>query len=199
MRRQSPLRKNLRLWVATPLVCATLWACGGGGGGSDDDGIAFRCSDSPVAANQTAMLCGTKIDSQTWLVQVTLGGPTTSADISGFDFDVVFNAANLSYVPGSARLGALLGQDGDDPLLVAQVASNDAGRLIVGVHRTNQPAGVQGAAAENLVMDFCLRTDSPLSAFGPDLVHFENAETVDSLGAPIGSISFSDQLLLSVK
>jgi len=182
-----------------PLVCAVLLSCGGGGGGDDSSGLVFKCTDSPIAANQTALLCGTKISSDTWLIQVVLGGPTISTNIAGFDFDVLFDAADLSYVPGSAHMGTLLSQDGDDPLLLADVANNDAGRLIVGIHRTNQPTGVQGAAAENLVLDFCLKTNSPLSSFGPELLHFENAEIVDSSGIPIGAMSFSDQLLLTVE
>jgi hypothetical protein len=149
--------------------------------------------------NQVALLCGTKIGSDTWLVHAVIGGPTSSMDISGFNFDVVFDPANLSYVSGSAQLGTLLSQDGDDPLLVADVASNDPGRLIIGIHRTNQPAGVQGGAPHSIVVDFCLRTDKPLSDFGPDLVHFENSEVVDSGGVSIISASFSDQLLLSVE
>src|SRR5262245_52390144 len=95
-------RERFTFSVLMPLVCVVLLSCGGGGGGDGGSGLVFKCSDSPVAANQTAMLCGSRISNDTWLIQVVLGGPTLSTNIAGFDFDLLFDAADLSYVPGSA-------------------------------------------------------------------------------------------------
>jgi len=178
-------------------ACTAMVACGGGGGGNNS-GPSFRCTDSAPNSDVVVLLCGQRTSSDVWTIEVVIGGPTTSNDIEGFDLDVVFDPADLSYVPGSATLGTLLSQDGDDPLLAANLANNDPGRLIVGVHRTNQPHGVQGDGAENLILTFSMRANM-LSDFGPILLQFQNAEAVDSLGTPIGGISFSDQLLLSVK
>jgi hypothetical protein len=194
---QSACSRRLRgWWTLLLLIAAASLACGGGGGGHHS-GPAFTCSESAVGVDTVALVCATKISKDIWQLDVVIGGPTTSTDISGFNFDVVFDSSDLSYVPGSAVLGTLLSQGGDDPLLSADPASNDPGRLIVGIHRTNQPQGVGGAGPENLVLSFCLKANM-LTAFGPDLVHFENAEAVDSSGTPIAGITFSDQLSLSV-
>ena len=196
---QTRKGRSRALTVALAAMAAlTIARCGGGGGGGNHASTpAFECSDSPVAPDIVASICGTKISKDVWRLMVVLGGPTTSADISGLTFDVVFDPADLSYVAGSAEQGTLLNQDGDDPLLVASLANNDPGRLVVGIHRTNQPAGVGGVAQQNPVMSFCLKANM-LSDFGPVLVRFENAEAVDSSNSPIGSIHFNDQLTLGV-
>ena len=173
-------------------------SCGGGGGGHSSSGPALRCSDSTVAANVVALTCGPLIQGGIIRVVVTLGGPTLTSDIMGFNFDVVFAPTDLTFVSGSGAVGPLLSQGGDSPLLQASLASNDPGRLIVGIRRTVQTAGVQGAAGPNTVLTFELKAD-PGVTFGPALISFQNAEAVDSLGNPIASISFSDQLLLSVQ
>lgn len=139
-----------------------------------------------------------KIGKDIWQLEVVLGGPTSSTDLAGFSFDVVFDPAELSFVAGSAEQGTFLNLDGDDPLLIADLASNDPGRLVVGIHRTNQLAGVQGMAAQNVIMKFCLKA-SLSSEFGPTLVRFENHEAVDSADNPIAGIQFSDQLTLAVQ
>jgi len=186
---------RLALWGAL-LTCAASISCHGGGG--SEHSPALECSDSAVLANVVALQCGQRSGSDVQEIRVVIAGPTSSADIMGFDFDVVFDPTDMSYVPGSATEGTLLNKDGDDPLLLADLASNNPGRLIIGIHRTNQPSGVQGTSAENLILEFSVRANT-LSPFGPSLLRFENAEAVDSSGSSIGSITFSDQLLLSVK
>ena len=187
------------LFLACATMCVAVVACGGGGGGGHHAaGPIFRCSDAAAAQDVVALFCSQRTQQDVWRINVIIGGPTISTDISGFNFDVVFDPADLSYVSGSAVLGTLLNQDGDDPLLAVSVASNDPGRLIVGVHRTNQPNGVQGSAPLNLILQFSMRANL-LSQFGPVLLQFQYAEGVDSSVAPIGSITFSDQLLLSVQ
>ena len=181
------------------VACVLALACHGGGG--DDDGaphlLAFQCSESMVPANTVALACGALSQNMIREVQVLIGGPTTSNDVMGFSFDIVFDPANISYVAGSAGQGTLLSSDGDDPLLAVDLASNDPGRLLVGIHRANQASGVAGPASSNLVLRFSMRANA-LVAFGPDLLRFENAEVVDSSGTAIPGITFSDQLLLGV-
>jgi hypothetical protein len=183
--------------IVLALAGWTALSCGGGGGGGDD-GPSFRCQDSAVAADAAALRCGQIRSTGVRVLRLVLGGPTSSSDIMGFNLDVVFDSTVLEYVAGSASGGTLLNQDGDDPLLAAALSGSDPGRLIVGIHRTNQPAGVQGAGTENWVLEFCLRA-SMMTKFDPSLVKIENAEAVDSLGQPIAGIAFSDQLLLSVQ
>ena len=180
------------------LVAAASLACGGGGSGGGDNGPAFKCSDSPVGVDTVALVCGTKISGNTWSLKVVIEGPVTSADISGFNFDVVFPASDLSYVPGSAEVGTYFSQGGSVALFAAGLASNDPGRLVVGIQLPDQAVPVQGGPGQNLIMTFRLKANA-LTAFGPDLIRFENAEAVDSAKAAIESVSFSDQLLLSVQ
>ena len=130
-------------------------------------------------------------------MQLVIGGPTSSSDIHGFSFDVTFDPAALSYVAGSASLGEFLSQGGDSPLLAAAPTSNDPGRLVVGVHRT-QASGVGSSSGQSVVLELSFRADT-LTRFGPVLLQFENAEAVDSAGTSVASVHFSDQLLLSVE
>ncbi len=201
MRVQAPSRchRLLRQAAGTALflAAAASLACGGGGGGGGDSGPSFNCSDSPVGVNTVALVCGTKVSGNTWSLKVVIEG-TTSADISGFNFDIVFPVADLSYVSGSAELGTYFSQGGSVALFAADLASNDPGRLVVGIQLPDQAVPVQGGPGQNLIMTLRLKANS-LTAFGPDLIRFENTEAVDSTKAAIGSVNFSDQLLLSVK
>jgi len=180
------------------LVCTVALGCHSGGGGHSSSKSVFQCTDSASAKDVVVLLCGQRTQADVWLINMVIGGPTTSTDISGFNFDVVFDPTDLSYVSGSAALGTLLTQGGSQPLLAADLASNDPGRLIVGVHRTNPSTGVQGTATQNLILQFSMRANL-LSNFGPVPLQFQNAEAVDSSGAAIGSVTFSDQVLLSVQ
>jgi len=154
-----------------------------------------------VTKDVVALRCGPGTGREVLQIKVVIGGPTT-ADIKGFNFDVLFDSdvltdGPLSYVPGSAVDGGLLSQDGDDPLLSAEPALSDPDRLIVGFHRTNQLTGVQGKATENVVLQFSIKA-SLAGEFGPVLLKFENAEAVDPAGNILTGIAFSDQILLSV-
>ena len=184
-------------WLSPALAACTILSCGGGGGGGNR-GPSLRCQDSAVAADITALRCDQSPSAGTRTLRLVLGGPTTSSDIMGFNLDVVFDSSTLEYVAGSAAQGTLLSQDGDDPLLAAALSGGDPGRLVIGIHRTNQPAGVGGLAAENLVLTFSLRANLMID-FGPSLIKIENAEALDSQGHVIAGITFSDQLLLSVR
>jgi hypothetical protein len=191
---RSTLTTSLRssLVVLTSILTLSCRHC------DDEPAPKFSCADSAINKDVVALACGRKASKDVWEIQAVIGGPTTSADIAGFNFDVVFEDTQLSYVPGSvAALGSFLGSDGDTPLPSAGLASNDPGRLIISIHR-NRVAGVQGSATRNLVLTFSMRANS-LTPFGPLLLEFENAEAVDSSGVPIGSVIFSEQLLLSAK
>ena len=186
-----------RLGMAVGLIlCAS---CGGGGGGhSRPAALSYTCADSAVGANVVALACAGQAVTDVWVIELDLGGPTTSHDIAGFNLDVLFDPTSVGYVGGSATVqGSFLAADGDTPLLSARIASNDPGRLIIGVRRTKS-AGVQGSGGTNPILRFSLRANA-LVTFGPMQVKFENAEAVDSSDSPIGSVAFSEQLLLGVQ
>jgi len=191
--------------VAVGLLGAAHLACGGKGGSST--GVVnpppgpvatFKCSDSPTAPNQVALVCGTLVSPNVWMIDVAVGVPTTSTDIGGFDFDVVFDPSNLAYVSGSAQLGDLFTQNNGDYLVAAATAPGDPGRLVVGISPINGTAGVAGIAGYDHILRFELRNKT-ISPWGPDLLTFENVRAIDSSGAPITSITFSGQLLLSLQ
>jgi hypothetical protein len=173
-------------------------ACGGGGGGGGSDGPAYRCEDSAVGGDTVAVVCAQRTAKDVWRLRLVVGGPTTSQDIMGFNFDLVFDPSVLSYVEGSATLGTFLSIGGDNPMMAAALSSSDAGRLIVGAHRTHQLFGVGAGTGPETILELSIRANM-LTAVSPALLRFENAEAVDSSGDAIGSIHFSDQLLLSVE
>jgi len=185
------------------LLCAALAGCGGKGGDGGGTVVpppptpTFKCSGSPAAVDQVVLRCGVQLSPNVWQIDVVIGVPTESIDIDGFAFDVVFDPTILAYVPGSARSGNMLFQPpSGTPLISAQTAPGDPGRLVVGIHRTGTSGGVQGVPGYELIMVFSMKAQTG-AIFDPYLVHFENYQALDSSDQPISSISFSDQLLLS--
>ncbi len=192
------------------LVCAALFGCGGKGGDGGGSVIpppppptpAFRCSDSPPAENQVVLRCGVKLAADVWQIDVMIG-PSSSTDIGGFAFDLLFDPAVLSYVPGSAQWESMLFQDGETPLLSAQMATGDPGRLVVGIYRTGGVGGVGVVPGTyDRIMAFSMRV-TPGAQFDPDPKHLvfdkEKSQALDASDPPqwIPSITFNDQLLLS--
>jgi len=204
--RSSVFRGHRRLLA--PLVFALLLGCGRKGGNTvvtppPPPTPTFRCTDSPVMVDKVALKCGVKVADDVWQIDVVIGSPTTSTDIGGFAFDLLFDPAILKYVPDSARAGAMLYQDGDTPLMSVRIMSGDPGRLVVGIYRTSGAAGVQGQSGVNeQIMMFSMKA-LPGAQFDPDPGHLRfdmsRSEALDSSdpSQPISSITFSDQLLLS--
>jgi hypothetical protein len=174
-------------------------ACGGGGGGAGGGAIApegLQCNSSNPVADEVGLVCGGEASPTTEIVRVTLGGPTSSNAIEGFSFDVVFDPNKVRYVAGSAVQGALLTQGGVTPLLAVSLAPGDPGRLVVGLHRGAQHAGVAGTSALNTAVSFTFEAlgTNPMS---PTPLRFENAEAVSASGSRIDAISFGGPLTLS--
>ena len=182
------------------LACAALLACGGGGGGSvappPGPIASFRCVDSAPAVDHVALRCGLQVAPDEWQIDVVVGVPTTSKDINGFDFYLVFDPLHLAFVPGSEERGNLLGES---VLLAAATATNpdDPGRLIVGINRTGG-TGVQGLIGKERIMSFRIKALT-VAPFGPEMPAFENREAFDSSNQAVPEIEFIDQLLLSVE
>ncbi|HYS05303.1 MAG TPA: hypothetical protein VEW47_08930 [Candidatus Dormibacteraeota bacterium] len=197
--------------LLSAVLVALLLGCGrksgdGGGGGvvtpPPPPTPTFRCTDSLVMVNKVALKCGAPLPGNVWQIDVVIGTPTTSTDIGGFAFDLLFDPTILEYVPDSARAGAMLYQDADTPLLIARIS--DPGRLVVGINRTSGAAGVQGIPGYDLIMSFSMKA-VPGAEFDADPRHLafdmNRFQALDSSAQaqPIPSITFSDQLLLSVQ
>jgi hypothetical protein len=113
-------------------------------------------------------------------LEIVIGGPTTSTDIVQVAFDLVFDGDVLRFVPPAIE-GPFLSEGGSTTLL-AGVSPTDPGRLIVAASLIGGGSGVQGAAPGELVVALTLRAVS----VGSTPVAFDNAEVVDSDGAPSG-------------
>jgi hypothetical protein len=185
------------------LLFAFLLGCGHKSGGGDSVVTppppltpTFRCSDSPVMTDMVALKCGALLTADVWQIDVMIGSPTTATNIDGFAFDVVFDPRFLAYVDGSALAGQLFFRGGTPPLVSAQTAPGQPGRLVVGIHTTGSGGGVQGMPGFDRILVFNLKAVAG-ATFDPQLLHFDNDEALDPLDHPIPSIAFSDQLQLS--
>jgi len=206
--RPGALERHRRLLVA--LVCLLLAACGGKG--SDGGSVVtppppplpvFQCGDSPAMVDHVALKCGARLGANVWQIDVVIGSPTTSTDIDGFAFDLLFDPSMLAYVPDSARAGSMLSQDGNLPLLSVQIPPGDPGRLVVGVYRSGEVAGVQGLPGYDQIMMFSMKVvsgaqfDADPRQLRFDADKFQALDSSAPRPQPIPSITFSDQLLLS--
>lgn len=188
------------------LACAATLACNSSGGGRGDGGVitpppgpipVFQCSDSLAAPDTVVLQCGERISASTWRINVVIGVPTTSTDINGFDFDVVFDPLLLAYVPGSAQPGVLLSQGGGTVLFAAATSPGNPGRLVVGIHKAGA-TGVQGTQYLDVILAFQLRSQTAAS-FPPQVLRLENFRASDSSDVTIQGIIAIDQLFLSLQ
>jgi len=188
------------------LACAATLACNSSGGGRGDGGVitpppgpipVFQCSDSPAAPDTVVLRCGERISASTWRINVVIGVPTTSTDINGFDFDVVFDPLLLAYLPGSAQPGVLLSQGGGTVLFAAATSPGNPGRLVVGIHKAGA-TGVQGTQYLDVILAFQL-TSQTVASFPPQVLRLENFRASDSSDVTIQGIIAIDQLFLSLQ
>jgi len=188
------------------LACAATLACNSSGGGRGDGGVitpppgpipVFQCSDSLAAPDTVVLQCGERISASTWRINVVIGVPTTSTDINGFDFDVVFDPLLLAYLPGSAQPGVLLSQGGGTVLFAAATSPGNPGRLVVGIHKAGA-TGVQGTQYLDVILAFQL-TSQTAASFPPQVLRLENFRASDSSDVTIQGIIAIDQLFLSLQ
>lgn len=198
---------SMRRVLRAAALAGVLAGCSGGGGDTGDPPPppptpvpTFRCSDSPAAADQVALLCGGKVGADVWRIDAKIGVPTQAADIAGFAFDVLFDPALLAFVPGSEQAGNFFFQAGSPPLITMNTMPGDSGRLVVGIHATGTEGGFQGLPGFEHILSFKMKVVTA-APFDPQLLMFDKArsEALDPSDDPIESISFSDQLLLSLE
>lgn len=178
--------------VLSGTLAAIVLGCGGGGG---DEGVVPRllCSGAASPApDQVTLGCPAEgVDSIT--VAVHLGGPTTSSDVYGLKFDLVFDPIVVQFEP-PAMEGSFLNRDGAATIVQAGILQGDPGRLIVAITRQGAPAGLQAAGADQVVMTLLFRG----VAAGNTTLAFENAAVVDSSLQPIPEIEFGTPLTLTL-
>ena len=185
-RREAPVGLALACFV---LAAAAAIGCGGGDGGNDSvivpASTASFAASGTLAAPNLVWLNQVSASGNLVVLEVVLGGPTTSSDLYSFAFDLVLgNAGVVQYVPGSAEVGDSLTTSGGQTLAVE--ASQSGGRVVVGVTKLGGGAGngVAGAQAGVVQLTFKALT------VGTSTISFSGSTALDSVGDPIGSIVF---------
>jgi hypothetical protein len=180
--------------VSAGLILALTAGCGGREGVSRPAPPLFETAcqaGTPVTGNQIGLECDA---SGSLLVRVVIGGPSTSSDIYGVEFDLVFDSAVLAF-DAAAGSSTFLSKEGGPTQVLASVSGADPGRLVVGVSLVGAVNGVQVTAPTELVVGLLFRAQGA----GSTTIRFENGRAVDSTLAPIGSLSFAGQLQADVQ
>jgi hypothetical protein len=179
------------------LAVLLLGLCATGCGGDGDDDLPnpvsqFNCSaPDAVIADQISMDCPSSTMGLI-PISVTIGGPTTSGDIFGIKFDLVFDPLVLSF-SSPALEGTFLDKDGAATIFQADVSPQDPGRLVVAITRQGNVAGVGATPPSELILGASFIG----VASGTTDLAFENVEVVDSSLSPISSIQFGGPLSIS--
>ncbi len=156
---------------------------GGGGGIVAPPGIVagFTPTSTPATAN-LVRLASADASGDVVVVAVSIGGPTTSQDISSFSFDLVLSDPTMAdYLEdrGATAGDALAPSAGQTvELLAAQVGN----RVIVGVSKLPAAPGNGVGAGEAVVVRIPFR----LLRRGETTLRFDNAAAEDSSGGPTG-------------
>jgi hypothetical protein len=174
--------------VSIVFIAAAAMDCSHGGHSHSAPVPYFTCAGGVLpAADQVAMNCPAT-ESGMLEVTVNLGGPTTSYDIYGIKFDVVFDPTVLTFRP-PAHEGIFW--RGTTPVLAAAVSPGDPGRIVAAITLTGSTPGGGSSQPTVAVMDFVFGP----AGIGTTHVTLENGEAVDSSLAPIASIQFSSASL----
>ena len=152
----------------------------------------FDCSGAATpAADHVGLGCPSSSNSPI-PITVVIGGPTTSSDIYGIKFDLVFSPAVMTFLPPAIE-GTFLNQGGTATEMIASTQTSDPGRLIVTLTRVRAIGGVR-AASQTTVVAFLF---SATGAAGTTSLAFENGQVVDSTLTPIGTIQFGPALSIT--
>jgi hypothetical protein len=185
---------TLSCWILLVCLCAVSCGGGNGNGGGDNGGgiqpIAARFTSSgTVPSPNTVRLNGSAMGNRV-LLDVMIGGPTTSDDIYSFAFDIVLSNANVAqYQIGSVSCGSALtlgsGQQCE------ALASQQGNRVVIGVSKLGGGSGNRVSDPEETVVSLQLqvlqRAGTRLSIEGS----LPNPPAViDSAGFVIGTIRF---------
>jgi len=192
---------NLRREIRTPsvvsvlLLLATLATGCGSGGGADlgilPAGLSASFSDSGTAAAADGIrISGSPTDDLVH-VEVSIGGPTTSADLYSFAFDLILGDSTVAeYVTGSATAGTALTTDAGQAVQV--LATRQADRITIGVTKLGGGTGngITGTG-ESTVVGLTFR----VLRVGTTTLTIEGSPgtdpaALDSSGDEIGSVTF---------
>jgi len=165
------------------LALALTPGCGGsdGGGGTVPTNlIASFAPSGTAAAPNLVRLRASSVSGDIAIVEVVLGGPTTSNDLYAFAFDLVLsNPAIATYVAGSAVAGTALVPSGGQSITVQAVQTGP--RVVVGVTKVGGGAGNAVGAAEPVVLRLSFRV---LAAGGTEVTFSGSIAPQNPTGGP---------------
>jgi hypothetical protein len=158
----------------------------GVGCGNDDPPVTAAFGGSGVTAAANVVRLTGQASSDTVVVGVAIGGPTTSGDLYSFAFDVtVGDPSAVQYVEGSATIGSALtlgtGQTGE------ALASQSGSVVTVGVTKLGGGAGNGVGAGESGIVNLTFRV---LKATTTTIGIAASATALDSNGAAVPSVQF---------
>jgi len=184
MIQRQKLRSAMTAFL-TALCLALCLRCGGGGGHHGAPApMLFSCSGAAaITPDQISITCPA-FSASPLLMTVVIGGPTTSSDIYGVKFDLVFSQPIMTFDTPAIE-GTLLNQSGAATTLDAAASPGDPDRVVVSITRTGAVSGTQAAAASTTIV---ILGFAATGLDGTATVTFENAQAVDSTLTPIGSI-----------
>jgi hypothetical protein len=153
-------------------------------GGSVDDGAALYCDGAAPSVPDVVRFDCPGSSASPMPVRVMIGH-TSSTDVYGVKFDVVFDPAIVAF-SGPAVEGDFLNGDGNPTLVQADVQPADPGRLIVSVTRLGAVGGLGVIGSEETMITL------PFSRLvtGTTTLSFENGAAVDPSLATIPEILF---------
>lgn len=175
-------------------IQVSLVSCGGKGGGNNNPlPLMIRCNTSGmVASNEIGLDCASQAEPMK-VVTVEIGGPTTSTDVYGITFDIVFDPTIVRYEPPALE-GTFLNKGGNT-ILQAGLQPGDDGRLVVSISLQATPSGVQAVSLQEPVVSIAFAALMK----GTTTMTFENGGVADSSTGPIVGISFTHPLSITVE
>lgn len=187
--------------LAIASIALSLVACGGSS--KSTLGASFTASSTAQTPRLVKLVQKAKSGTRV-VVQAVIYGPDTTLDMYSFAFDVkIGNPAVAKFVAGSAVAGnALVPTAGQTVEAIADLGTlpgggTDNSLVVVGVTKLGGPPGngIAGASAVivELAFDVVKSGTSTLTLTGSP-----NPQALDSLGVPIGSITF-DAASASIK
>jgi len=157
----------------------------------------FTPSATPAAPNRVRLADG-GASGDTVVVNVVIGGPTTSEDIYSFAFDVFLDDPTVAtFLDGQEAAGNALVPTGSQSLIVqvAPSSQDPQRRIVVGVTKAGGGSGNGIAGAEATIVSLPFRvlrvapTGIRLVGSSPSIP----PRALDSAGNPILSIEFDTQ------
>lgn len=196
---QTETEMSSRAHAARPRVLVLalllgLFACGGGSdspGGTITPGVSAAFQGSGTAATADLVrLVGGASSGDLVTIDVALSGPTASADIYSFAFDLVLSdSAVARYESGSATAGGALETQSGQAISV--LATQQGNRVVVGVTKTGGGLGNGIASGETAIVSLVFRVlRSGTTGLRIEGAPTESPEALDSAGVTLPSIQF---------